>query len=82
MDVRAIPSERQSEEELYLEPLVINHFAGVECAHSVNLHNCLEGIEGKCASRAEEVSSSIYQTQHSESSETHTPEQKGKSVEY
>lgn len=78
MDVRTILSHRWTEDELYLEPLVINHFAGVECTHSVNLHNCLEGIEGECGSRAEEVSSSICQTQHCESYDTNTPEQKGK----
>lgn len=51
---------------LYLEPLLINHLAGVECTHSVYIHHCLEGIEGERGSRAEEVSSSVCQKQHSD----------------
>lgn len=49
---------------LYLEPFFINNFAGVECAHSVDLHNRFEGIEGQSGGRAEEVSSSICQKQN------------------
>ena len=63
---------------LYLEPFLINHLAGVEGTHSVNLHDCLEGVEGKCRGWAEEVSSSICQTQHCESYNINTPERKGK----
>ena len=43
-----------------LEPLLVDHFAGIEGAHGVDLHHCLEGIEGECRCWAQEVASSIF----------------------
>lgn len=43
-----------------LEPLLVDHLAGVEGAHGVNLHHRLEGIEGECCCRAQEVASSVF----------------------
>lgn len=60
MDLRHIVSHRQ---KTYVEPLLINHFAGVEGTHGVDLHHGLEGVEGERAGRAQEVSSSICQQQ-------------------
>lgn len=60
LEVKNNVSRRQ---KMYLEPLLINHLAGVECTHGVYLHYCLEGIEGEWDSRAEEISSSICQKQ-------------------
>lgn len=33
--------------KMYLKPLLINHFAGVECTHGVYLQDSFEGIEGQ-----------------------------------
>ena len=43
-----------------LEPLLVDHFAGIEGAHGVNLHHSFEGVEGEGRCWAQEVASCIF----------------------
>jgi hypothetical protein len=55
-------------EDTHPEELLINHTRHIEGANGVDVNHSLEGIEGQCTGRAQEVSSCTCKAEEIESS--------------